>query len=63
MDNSNIITTAQVIADEKEEQQLEIKLSLLDNNINKVKKTFSICIGEDNLDFEDKDMTSVLPVL
>ena len=72
------ITTVQAIAEEAEEQQLELELEqlekeeriknelkLLDTHINQVSKALSTFIGKnkDELDFEDDNMTSALPVL
>ena len=72
------IPTVQAITDKAEERQLKIELKLLeeeeqinmelkllDTTINQVSKVFSTLIGkyENKLNFEDEDMTSVLPVL
>ena len=71
-DNDYSISTEHALA-EKEEQlqirqlQLENELRLLDNNIREVSSILSNYTqsskDKDKLDFEDKEMTSVLPVL
>ena len=71
-DDNYSISTKQALAD-KEEQlrigqlQLENELRLLDNNIREVSSNLSnftqTSKDKDKLNFEDKEMTSVLPVL
>lgn len=64
-DNSISISTEQALADKAEERQLKIELKLLDDNIREISSVLSTYTHtkEDALNFEDKDMMLVLPVL
>ena len=72
IDDDYSISTEQALADEEEQLrigqlQLEYELISLDNDIREVSSILSnytqLSEDADELDFEDKEMTSVLPVL